>query len=187
MSNSASELARRLAHDAEAVCRRYLSNGRREGRYWLVGEVRNTPGRSLFVRLSGPESGKGAAGKWVDARNRPNTGDLLDIIRESMSSRRFSGCGRRGAALSERCRKAPNRSPIALRRATRRRRARRDSARTLVRHVAANLETRLRRRICAIAASRLCTKPQICVFTRIATTGQRSTRRSRPGPRWSPP
>ncbi len=76
------ELARRLARDAEAVCRHYLSNGRREGRYWLVGDVRNTPGRSLFVRLKGPESGKGAAGKWTDAATGEH-GDLLDVIRES--------------------------------------------------------------------------------------------------------
>jgi hypothetical protein len=47
----AAELAHRLARDAEAVCRHYLSKGRREGCYWLVGDVRNTPGRSLFVRL----------------------------------------------------------------------------------------------------------------------------------------
>jgi hypothetical protein len=66
MSSQAAELARRLARDAEAVCRRYLSNGRRQGRYWLVGDVANTPGRSLFVRLTGPESGKGAAGKWTE-------------------------------------------------------------------------------------------------------------------------
>ena len=66
MALDAAELAHRLARDAEAVCRHYLSNGRREGRYWLVGDVRNTPGRSLFVRLKGPESGKGAAGKWTD-------------------------------------------------------------------------------------------------------------------------
>ena len=66
MSEHASELARRLAQDAEAVCRQYLSNGRREGRYWLVGDVHNTPGRSLFVRLSGAEFGKGAAGKWTE-------------------------------------------------------------------------------------------------------------------------
>jgi len=66
MARDAAELARRLARDAEAVCRRYISNGRREGRYWLVGDVRNTPGRSLFVRLKGPETGKGAAGKWTD-------------------------------------------------------------------------------------------------------------------------
>ena len=51
MPRDASELARRLAREAEAVCRHYLSNGRREGRYWLVGDVHNTPGRSMFVRL----------------------------------------------------------------------------------------------------------------------------------------
>ena len=54
MRSQAAELARRLARDAEAVCRHYLSNGRRRGRYWTVGDVRNTPGRSMFVRLSGP-------------------------------------------------------------------------------------------------------------------------------------
>jgi hypothetical protein len=66
MPYSASELACRLARDAEAVCRRYLSNGRRQGRYWMVGDVRNTPGRSMYVRLRGPESGPGAAGKWTE-------------------------------------------------------------------------------------------------------------------------
>ena len=82
MARNAAELAHRLARDAEAVCRHYLSNGRREGRYWLVGDVHNTPGRSLFVRLKGHESGKGAAGKWTDAANGQH-GDLLDLIRES--------------------------------------------------------------------------------------------------------
>ena len=82
MPNHAADLAQRLARDAEAVCRHYLSNGRREGRYWLVGDVRNTPGRSLFVRLKGAESGKGAAGKWTDAATGDH-GDLLDVIRES--------------------------------------------------------------------------------------------------------
>jgi hypothetical protein len=66
MSSYAAEIARRLAQNAEAVCRYYLSNGRREGRYWIVGDVANTPGRSLYVRLFGPLSGKGAAGKWTD-------------------------------------------------------------------------------------------------------------------------
>ena len=79
MSSRAAELARRLARDAEAVCRHYLTNGRRQGRYWLVGDVTNTPGRSLFVRLTGPESGKGAAGKWTDAATGEH-GDLLDLI-----------------------------------------------------------------------------------------------------------
>ena len=66
MSLPAADLARHLARNAEAVCRHYLSNGHREGRYWLVGDVANTRGRSLFVRLSGPDHGKGAAGKWTD-------------------------------------------------------------------------------------------------------------------------
>ena len=59
MPETASDLARRLARDAKAVCRHYLPAGRREGRYWLVGDVENSPGRSLYVRLRGPESGKG--------------------------------------------------------------------------------------------------------------------------------
>jgi hypothetical protein len=82
MSTHASDLARRLAEQAERVCRQYLSNGRRAGRYWIVGDVRNTPGRSMFVRLNGPPSGKGAAGKWSDAATGEH-GDLLDVIREA--------------------------------------------------------------------------------------------------------
>ncbi len=78
----ASELAVRLGRQAEAVCRHYLTSGHREGRYWLVGDVRNTPGRSMFVRLKGGETGKGAAGKWTDAATGEH-GDLLDVIRES--------------------------------------------------------------------------------------------------------
>jgi hypothetical protein len=77
--SQASDLARTLAREAEEVCRHYLSSGRREGRYWLVGDVENTPGRSLFVRLTGPEFGKGAAGKWTDAATGEH-GDLLDLI-----------------------------------------------------------------------------------------------------------
>ena len=76
----AAVLARQLAAQAEGVCRRYLSNGRRSGRYWLVGDVRNTKGRSLYVRLDGPLSGPGAAGKWTDAASGEH-GDLLDLIR----------------------------------------------------------------------------------------------------------
>jgi len=64
MPRDASELAHRLAREAEAVCRHYLSNGKREGRYWLVGDVHNSPGRSMFVRLQ--DSPKGPAGKWTE-------------------------------------------------------------------------------------------------------------------------
>ena len=86
MRRDASELAHRLAREAEAVCRHYLSNGKRAGRYWLVGDVHNTPGRSLFVRLQ--DSPKGPAGKWTDAATSEH-GDLLDIIRESLGLRDF--------------------------------------------------------------------------------------------------
>lgn len=74
------DLARRLGQQAEAVCRNYLSNGRRQGNYWQVGDVHNTPGRSMYVRLK--DSPKGLAGKWTDAATGEH-GDLVDVIRGS--------------------------------------------------------------------------------------------------------
>jgi hypothetical protein len=76
---NASDLAYRLGQNAEAVCRYYLSNGRRQGEYWQVGDVRNTPGRSMFVRLR--ETRQRRAGKWLDAATG-EFGDLLDVIGE---------------------------------------------------------------------------------------------------------
>ena len=76
---SASELANRLARDAKAVCRHYLSAGRRAGNYWIVGDTGNTKGSSLFVRLTGPAHGQGARGKWQDAATGEH-GDLLDLL-----------------------------------------------------------------------------------------------------------
>ncbi len=66
MRSPAAELARNLARHAEEVCRHYLPSGRRYGHYWLVGDVAGAPGRSLYVRLRGPDAGPGAAGKWTD-------------------------------------------------------------------------------------------------------------------------
>ncbi len=77
MDNPVRELARRLGENAEAVCHTYLSNGHREGHYWMVGDKDNAPGRSLYVRLVG-EGGR-LAGKWTDAATGDH-GDLLDII-----------------------------------------------------------------------------------------------------------
>jgi hypothetical protein len=74
---SASELANRLARDAEAVCRHYLSAGRRAGNYWIVGDTTNSKGKSLYVHLSGPR-----AGRWADAATA-EYGDLLDLVREA--------------------------------------------------------------------------------------------------------
>ena len=77
----ASDLAHRLGRQAEAVCRHYLSSGHRQGHYWQVGDARNAPGRSMFVRLK--DSSKGPAGKWQDAATGEH-GDLLDVIREAL-------------------------------------------------------------------------------------------------------
>jgi len=72
--SSASDLARGLGDNAEAVCRTYLPKGRRQGRYWICGDVQGTPGRSLYVQLFGER-----AGKYTDGATGDH-GDLLDLI-----------------------------------------------------------------------------------------------------------
>ena len=72
----AAAIAAALAARAEAVCRQYLPYGRRQGRYWVAGDLDGARGRSLFVRLRGP----GTPGKFTDAATGQN-GDLLDLIR----------------------------------------------------------------------------------------------------------
>lgn len=124
MDNSASDISRRLAREAEAVCRHYLSNGRKQGQYWTVGDVENTPGRSLYVRLTGPTSGSGAAGKWSDAATGEH-GDLLDLIAANLriatladtldEARRFLSLPRPQAPAPARS-PAPRGSPKAARR-----------------------------------------------------------------------
>ncbi len=71
-----------LAQRVEAVCRRYLPHGRRQGRYWCAGDARGAKGRSLFVRLEPP----GRPGKWTDAATGEH-GDLLDLIRLASGAR----------------------------------------------------------------------------------------------------
>jgi len=77
MAETAADLSRRLAIRAEDVCRYYLSNGCREGRTWRVGDVDNTPGRSLCVQLAATNTS--AAGRWTDFATGEH-GDLLDLI-----------------------------------------------------------------------------------------------------------
>ena len=72
----AAGIAAALGAHAEAVCRRYLPHGRKQGRYWIAGDLDGARGRSLFVRLHGP----GVPGKWTDAATGEH-GDLLDLIR----------------------------------------------------------------------------------------------------------
>ena len=78
LSTRAAELSERLAANAQAVCRHYLPAGRREGRYWMVGDVAGTAGRSLYVRLF--DTTRGTIGNWVDAATGEH-GDLVDLIR----------------------------------------------------------------------------------------------------------
>lgn len=82
MQSLSSDCARRLAGRALDVCRHYLPNGNRVGAYWIAGDIRGAKGKSLYVRLTGPLSGKGAAGKWSDAATGEH-GDLLDLIAAS--------------------------------------------------------------------------------------------------------
>jgi hypothetical protein len=88
MYSETEDVIRALAENAESVCRAYLPSGRREGSYWIVGDLQNNSGRSLFVRLTGPASGPGAAGKFTDGATGEH-GDLLDIIRERTGISRF--------------------------------------------------------------------------------------------------
>ncbi len=76
----ASEIAAALAAQAEAVCRHYLPAGQRQGRYWIVGDIHGAPGRSLFVGIRGPRSGK-----WTDGATGDH-GDLLDLIKHRTRS-----------------------------------------------------------------------------------------------------
>ena len=76
---NATAIAAALGERAEAVCRRYLPHGRRQGRYWIAGDLDGARGRSLYVRLAGP----GTPGKWTDAATGEH-GDLLDVIRHRL-------------------------------------------------------------------------------------------------------
>ena len=74
--SAAADIAAALGARAEDVCRRYLPRGRKQGRYWVVGDIDGARGRSLFVRLTGP----GVPGNWTDAATGEH-GDLIDLIR----------------------------------------------------------------------------------------------------------
>ena len=122
MTETAADLARRLAARVDDVCRYYLSNGCREGRTWRVGDVDNTPGRSLCVQLT--ETGKGIAGRWIDFATGEH-GDLLDLIAHARhldafrdvldEARRFLNLPEPSSAQRV-AEPAPSRSPEAARR-----------------------------------------------------------------------
>src|SRR3954471_24769494 len=104
-NQSARDLAADLSRHAEAVCRTYLWNGKRQGHHWSVGDVGNNPGRSLYVRLT---PARNAAGRWADAATG-QYGDLLDLIQAPAASQTCAPPWTRRAASSP-CRGPSRRS-----------------------------------------------------------------------------
>ena len=99
--HDASDLAQPVSAGRPRRCAAIISTPAvRQGNYWLVGDVRNTPGRSMFVRLKG-RSGEGRGGQmdrrrhgrtWRPARRHPGGScGLVD----------FADVAGRGAALPE--------------------------------------------------------------------------------------
>ncbi len=76
MHISARELSKRLADQAESVCRLLLPGGKAARGEWLAGDITGTEGESLKVNLTGAN-----AGKWRDWANQEMHGDMLDLWR----------------------------------------------------------------------------------------------------------
>ena len=97
--SQAADLARRLARDAEAVCRHYLSNGSPPRA--ATGSSAMSATRRAAASMSashGPDCGPGAAGKWTDAATGEH-GDLLDLIGRNRDLCRLGDAHRRSPLL----------------------------------------------------------------------------------------
>ena len=123
MESPARTLSSGLAEHVEAVCKHYLSNGRRCGNYWIVGDVNNHAGRSLYVRLKGPLSGAGARGRWTDAATESMAiFSISSAAREGLTSfrdtldeaRRFLRAPRGAARRSDKTSDRSERDTVAL-------------------------------------------------------------------------
>ena len=134
MSSQAAELARRLARDAEAVCRHYLSNGRREGRYWLVGDVRQHTGPQP-VCPSARAGLRQGCGRQMDRRRHRRTWRSARPDRAQPGSRRLRDALDEARAFLRLPRPSRHRTVPS---AQRRRRAVHRSRASSVRHVAAD-------------------------------------------------
>ncbi len=87
MKHDLADLSRRLGNHAKEICQKYLSNGRQNGNYWIVGSIRNEPGRSTYVTLFDHPNGA-RAGHWKDAASGEH-GDLIDLIYISLNTPHF--------------------------------------------------------------------------------------------------
>ncbi|WP_419901104.1 DUF7146 domain-containing protein [Kiloniella sp.] len=77
MSGFVRDVAGRLNERAEALCRKYLSNGTKVGNYWMVGSIDNEKGDSFVVHISGPKQGK-----WFENANGAS-GDMFDLVKHA--------------------------------------------------------------------------------------------------------
>ena len=92
---NASTVSALLAQRAEAVCRKYLPNGKKQGRYWCAGDARGASGRSLFRaavaarvrRASGPTRRPASTATcWISSGSPPARASLREALAEA---RRF--------------------------------------------------------------------------------------------------
>jgi hypothetical protein len=72
--NSISDLAARLASQAERVATHLFPNGVLESNEWRVGSIAGEKGKSLGICIRGPK-----AGVWQDFANPEHTGDLVEL------------------------------------------------------------------------------------------------------------
>lgn len=69
----ANEIAKKLANDAEGVCRKLLPEGKKKGQEWILGDLDGSAGDSLKVHLTGEKSGV-----WADFATG-ESGDLIGL------------------------------------------------------------------------------------------------------------
>lgn len=67
-------LSRDLAGRAEAFCRHFFPDGRKQGNYWQLADTSGAKGQSLAIRLH--DHGGRKAGNWADHAN----GEYGDLI-----------------------------------------------------------------------------------------------------------
>ncbi|MDA8129664.1 MAG: DUF927 domain-containing protein [Betaproteobacteria bacterium] len=68
-------IAARALDQIEAVCTRWLPDGKKAAHEWEIGDRHGTPGKSLKVHLSGTK-----AGMWADFSTGDKGGDLVSLV-----------------------------------------------------------------------------------------------------------
>ena len=175
MPSHAADLARRLARNAEAVCRHYLSNGHREGRYWLVGDVANTPRPQPVCPL---ERSRTTARAPPASGPTPPPASMATFWTSSRSAAVSTGCATpsRRHARSLPCLLAQFHGRTAFQR-----RVVRPSRRAVSMPCPGRSRARSRKPTCAAAASSPWLQATRCASIRAATIAPTRTVRPRPG------